>query len=308
MTTPATIQIKQTRKEAPVRLLIHGPGGVGKSTFAAAAPHTVFSAAEDGLSNIDAHALPEAKSWGDLLAQLDYLATEPHTFKTYALDSLDWAEPMCWAAVCEKGDAKGKRMPNIEAFGYGKGYVAALDEWRMFLSKLETIRRKGMAIILIAHSVRKTVKNPQGDDYEQWQIKLHEKAAGLLKEWVDVVGFAEHEVLTFENDNGRVKGIASGKRMLKTAPAAGYDGKTRFAMPASMPLDWSMFATAVREGGAGALNRLRGEFAAKLAELAEPEVEAKARAFVASRGETVASLTEAIATVVNYISERKAAS
>lgn len=301
------MQIKTTRREAPVRLLIHGPGGVGKSTFAAAAPSTVFSAAEDGLSNIDAHALPEARSWADLLAQLDYLATEPHTFKTYALDSLDWAEPLCWRAVCEKGDAKGKAMPNIEAFGYGKGYLVALDEWRVFLSKLEAVRRKGMAIILIAHSVRKTVKNPQGDDYEQWQIKLHDKAAGLLKEWVDVVGFAEHEVATYENDNGRVKGIATGKRVLKVQPAAGYDGKTRYAMPPSLPLDWGTFAAAVHAGGAGALERLKGELAARFVELADADVESKARAFVASRGESVASLTEALSTVVNYISERKKA-
>ncbi len=300
--------IKQTRREAPPRLVIHGPGGVGKSTFAAAAPSPVFQAAEDGLSNIDAHSFAEAKTWAEVLAQLDSLATDAHTFKTYVLDSLDWVEPLCWAAVCEKGDAKGKRMANIEAFGYGKGYVAALDEWRVFLSKLELVRRRGMAIVLIAHSVRKTVKNPEGDDYEQWQIKLHEKAAGLIKEWVDVVGFASHEVLTLENDNGRVKGIASGKRVLKTAPAAGYDGKTRFAMPATMALDWPTFAQAVHDGGAGALERLRGEFAARLVELADADVETKARAFIASRGETVASLGEAIESVNIYIANRKVAS
>lgn len=299
--------VKATRKEAPVRLLIHGPGGCGKSTFAAAAPDPIFIAAEDGLTNIDAHAFPEPRGWADLLGQIDSLATDAHAYKSLVIDSLDWAEPLCWAAVCDLGDAKGKRMANIEAFGYGKGYIAALDQWRVLLARLSAIRERGMNIILIAHSVRKSVKNPEGDDYEQWQIKLHDKAAGLIKEWVDVVGYASSEVVTFENDNGRVKGIASGKRVLKTAPAAGYDGKTRFAMPASMPLDWSTFAAAVRDGGAGALERLRGEFAAKLAELADADVESKARAFLASRGETVASLSEAIGTVQNYISTQKKA-
>jgi len=303
-----TIQgVKPTRREAPVRIAIHGPGGCGKSTFAAAAPSPIFIAAEDGLINIDAHAFPEPKTWEEMLAQLDTLATEPHTYRSLAIDSLDWIEPLCWARVCEKGDAKGRKQANIEAFGYGKGYLAALDEWRIFLSKLEAVRRRGLAVILIAHSVRKSVKNPEGDDYEQWQIKIHEKAAGLIKEWVDVVAFASHEVLTLENDNGRVKGIASGKRVLKTAPAAGYDGKTRFAMPAAMPLDWPTFEAAVREGGAGALDRLKGEFAAKLVELADADVEEKARAFVASRGETVASMSEAIATVETYIATKKKA-
>jgi hypothetical protein len=300
--------VKKTRQEAPVRLLVHGPGGCGKSTFAAAAPSPIFSQTEDGLTNIDTHAFPLAKSWAEVLAQVDSLATEPHTYKTYVLDSLDHAEPLCWAAVCDLGDAKGKRMANIEAFGYGKGYVAALDQWRVYLSKLETLRRRGMNIILIAHSVRKSVKNPEGDDYEQWQIKLHDKAAGLIKEWVEVVGYASLEVLTLENENGRVKGITSGKRVLKTAPAAGYDGKTRFSMPATMPLDWPTFAQAVHDGGAGALDRLKGEFTARLVELADADTEAKARAFIASRGESVASLTEAINSVNSYITERKAAS
>lgn len=299
--------IKQTRREAPVRLAIHGPGGTGKSTFAAAAPSPIFLAAEDGLTNIDAHAFPEPHDWADLLAQVDSLATEQHSYRTAVVDSLDWVEPMLWRAVCDLGDAKGRKMKDIEAFGYGKGYIAAVDLWRVFLSRLSAVRARGLNIILIAHSVRKTVKNPEGDDYEQWQMKIHEKASGLIKEWVDVVGYASHEVLTLENDNGRVKGIASGKRVLKTAPAAGYDGKTRFAMPASMPLDWPTFAQAVHDGGAGALDRLKAEFASRLVELADADVEAKAHAFIASRGETVASLTEAIGSVDLYISNRKKA-
>ncbi len=299
--------VKKTRREAPVRIVIHGPGGTGKSTFAAAAPAPIFVAAEDGLTNIDAQAFPEPRAWPELLQQIDSLATEPHAFRSLVIDSLDWCEPLCWAAVCELGDAKGKRMPNIEAFGYGKGYLAALDQWRVLLARLSAVRARGLNIILIAHSVRKTVKNPEGDDYEQWQMKLHEKAAGLIKEWVDVVGYASHEVLTLENDNGRVKGIASGKRVLKTAPAAGYDGKTRFAMPPVMALDWPTFERAVHDGGAGALDRLKGEFAAKLTELADAAVEERARAFVAGRGETVASLSEAIATVDGYLTNQKKA-
>lgn len=297
------LNVRKTRKEAPPRVLLHGSGGVGKSTFAAAAPSPIFIASEDGLANIDAHAFAECTTWTDMLSQVNSLVTGDHAFKTLVIDSLDWLEPMCWAHTCLLGSKK-----DIEAFGYGKGYAAALDHWRVFLSRLGAVRERGIGIVLIAHSVRKTVKNPEGDDYEQWQIKLHDKASELIKEWVDVVGFASHEVATFENDNGRTKGIATGKRVLKTAPAAGYVGKTRFAMPASMPLDWPTFERAVRDGGAGALDRLKGEFEARLAELADADVEEKARAFVASRGETVASMSEAVATVTGYLAEKRKAS
>ena len=294
--------IKTTRREAPVRLALHGSGGCGKSTFAAAAPSPIFIAAEDGLLNIDSHAFPEPTNWIDLLGQVNSLVSDEHEFKTLVLDSLDWAEPLVWEHTCRVGSKK-----DIEAFGYGKGYNAALDHWRVLLQRLSAVRARGLNIILIAHSVRKAVKNPEGEDYEQWQLKIHDKAAGLIKEWVDVVGFAAHEVLTVESDSGRTKGIASGKRVLKTAPAAGYDGKTRFAMPASMALDWPTFAQAVREGGAGALDRLKREFEVRIVVLADADVEAKARAFIASRGETVASLSEAIATIETYIATQKKA-
>jgi hypothetical protein len=295
-------QVKATRREAPVRQVVHGAGGCGKSTYAASAPKPVFVAAEDGLVNIDAHALPEPHTWAELLGQLDALAREPHDFRTLVVDSLDWIEPLCWEHVCKRGNKK-----DIEAFGYGKGYNAALDDWRVFLSKLSALHSRGMHIILIAHSVRKAVKNPEGDDYEQWQIKLHDKAAGLIKEWVDVVGFASHEIVTAET-NGRVKGLATGRRVLKTQPNAGYDAKTRYHMPRSLPLDWPSFEQAVRAGSVSPVERLTADFNAKLVELGDADIEEKARGFLAERGASVSSLSDAIATVDAYLAEKRKAS
>ncbi len=296
-----TFTIKETRREAPVRVLIYADGGVGKSTFGAAAPDPIFIAPEDGLVNIDAHAIdPSPRTWADALASIDHIATLKH--KTVVVDSLDWLEPLCWAHVCEAS----KKFKDIEAFGYGKGYIAALAEWRVFLHKLGILRDRGMHVVLIAHAVTKLYKNPEGDDFDRWQIKLHDKAAGLIKEWSDVVALAQYETSTYEKD-GRSKGIATGKRILRTQRTAAFDAKTRYAMPASIPLDWHEFMRAVHAGGVGAVPRLRGEFEAKLLELADVEVTNGALAFLASRGESVASLTEAVATVQGYINERKAA-
>jgi hypothetical protein len=284
-----------------VRLLIYGDGGIGKSTLGASAPKPIFVAPEDGLVNIDAQAVePSPNTWADALGALDFVGTLDE--ETIVVDSLDWLEPLCWAHVCRMGGKK-----SIEDFGYGKGYVAALDEWRLFLSKLSRLRAKGMNVILIAHAVPRPFRNPEGDDYERWTIKLHEKAAGLIKEWCDVVAFAQHETSTYEK-NGRVKGISSGRRVLRTNRTAAYDAKTRFAMPPTILLDWQAFADAVRSGGPSAIGRLRDELNVKLRELGEPDVEAKARAFVSSRGETVPALAEAIATVDTYLNERRKAS
>ena len=288
-------EIKHTRREAPVRVLVYADGGVGKSTFAAAAPNPIFLAPEDGLVNIDAVALAPP-TWSEAMASLEWL--DELSYGTIVIDSLDWLEPLCWAHVCKRG---GKE--DIEAFGYGKGYVAALDEWRVMLAHLSRLRSKGMSVILIAHAVAKLFKNPEGDDFDRWTIKLHDKAAGLIKEWCDVVAFAQYETNTYEKD-GRVKGISTGKRILRVQRTAAFDAKTRYAMPASIPLDWASFAQAVKDGGPAAVARLRDELNAKMKDLGDEEVERGARTFLRQRGESVPSLSEAIATVDTYLNER----
>ena len=298
-----TLEIKSTLRDAPIRVVVFGKDGVGKSTFCAGAPKPVFVAVESGLDNIDALSTPTPEDWEDLLAYVSDLGTDARC-ESIVIDSLDWAEQLCWRHVFAQGDEKGRKIKNIEAFGYGKGYVAALNEWRILLNELTIARKNGKNVLLIAHAERKSVKNPSGEDYDAWAIKLNAKAAGLIREWVDVVGFAELDVAVFEQD-GRTKGIATGKRVLRTQPAAGYDAKTRFTLPERVPLDWPSFSRLVKAGRPATIDELGLKLTTKLAELGNPEVEAKCGAFLTERGRTFAALTEAIVTVDTYLAAKK---
>jgi hypothetical protein len=230
-------------------MVLYGAGGLGKSTFAASAPSPIFIASEEGLENIDAAAVePYPKTLEDVFAALDYVATLKH--ETIVLDSLDWVEPVIWEYVCRKA-----KKPDIEAFGYGKGYVAALDQWRVLVHKLASLRTAGMHVVLIAHGVRKPYKNPLGDDYEHWTIKLNEKASGLIVEWSDVVGFCDADVVT-DDTSGRTKAQTSGKRIVRTAPHPAYLAKTRFDLPPKLPLSWSAFAEAITKSRQQALKEV----------------------------------------------------
>jgi len=132
----------------PPRLLTYGVAGVGKTLFATSAPHPVVVQTEDGLGTISAATFGVLRSFDAVMEALGSLYTEAHDFETLVVDSLDWLEPLVWQHT-----ARTHNQPDIESFGYGKGYLAALDTWRSFLDGVNALRdERGMGVILIAHA------------------------------------------------------------------------------------------------------------------------------------------------------------
>lgn len=274
--------------QAPARVLLYGPEGIGKTTFGARAPAPIFLGTEDGFGLLDVARFPEPRSWAEVLEALRALETEDHAYRTLALDSLDWLEPLCWRHVC---GAAGK--PDIEAFGYGKGYVAALDEWRVLLAALERVRRaKRMHVVLLAHAHVKPYRNPEGDDYDRFTLKLHEKAAGVLKEWCDAVLFANFGgVVVDKAQNGKGKAIGTPVRQLYTTRRASFDAKNRYGLPEVLPLEWAAFEAAALAPKDPAELRARVE---ELCGQVPSDIAAKARAYAAERATDVPRLVELI--------------
>lgn len=235
--------IRRGKIAVPLTVLLYGVEGIGKSTFGACSDRPVFLGAEDGTSHLDVERFPTPESWLDVLDAIRTLTAGEHPYRTLVVDTLDWAEPILWRYICER-DGKA----NIEDYGYGKGYTAALDEWRIFISTIERLRAaKRMDVVMLAHAQIKAFKNPEGEDFDRYQLKMHEKAAGLLKEWCEVVLFANHETFAAEDKRTkRIKGISTGARLIYTTRTAAYDAKNRFGLPEAMPLDWSEFHAAVR--------------------------------------------------------------
>lgn len=222
------------RTDKPLRVLVYGNAGVGKSTLGAAAPSPVFLCAEDGISHLDAQRFPTPESWQDVLDAVAQLTTEEHDFKTLVIDTLDWLEPLCWQHVCK---AAGK--PDIEAFGYGKGYVAAVDAWRLLLGRLETLQSKrGMHVVLLGHAVARDHKDPELDSWKRWSPKLHQAAADLICEWSEGVFFATHEAVA-RKDGPRVRGVSTGARVVHTEWTAGHVAKNRWGLPPVLALSWA---------------------------------------------------------------------
>lgn len=241
--------IQRELKPRPDRILLVGTEGVGKTTFAADAPSPIFICAEDGIPVIlgEVPRFPPPQSFADVQEAVRVLIREEHEFQTLVIDTVDWLEPIIWKDLCVRnGWLDEHDTPDIERPGYGKGYVAATEEWRKLLAGLDVLRnRKGMEIILLAHAAIKSFQNPAGDDYMRYECKLHKGAAALVKEWTDVNLFAIHEEFAKEV-RGKVtrKGVSTGRRVIHTTRDAAWDAKNRHDLPAELPLNYADYAAA----------------------------------------------------------------
>lgn len=282
-------QVVRGRQEMPDRVLLYGIEGCGKSTWAASAPAPIFIPAEDGTASLDVARFPEPQSWGDVLEAVRTLTTEPHEFQTLVLDTLDALEPLCWQHICARD-----KQTSIESYGYGRGYTAALDEWRVLLSALEKLRReRRMNIVLIAHSWIKPFKNPEGDDFDRYELKLHAKAGGLLKEWSDSVLFAHYETYSVRDEKkGTSKGMSTGIRVVHTQRTAAWDAKNRYALPETLPLNYDDYATAVKARRPADPAALKLSISVKLGELNDEALTAKVTALVEAAGDDAIELSK----------------
>jgi hypothetical protein len=249
-------QTKQTRRmtlgaitkgpvRTPQRTVIYGTEGIGKSTWAASAPSPIFLPLEEGTNALDVARFPRVLTWADLLDALDELREADHGYRTVVVDTLDSLEPIVWKRTCETKLSGDKRVISIEDYGFAKGYIYALDLWRDLLTRLDTLRlARSMDVILVAHAALVTIKSPDTEDWQRYDLKLHQKASAAVREWADHVLFATTAV-GMQKLNQRTKVTSLGERVLHTTNAAGWVAKTRSAAPAELPLSYDAWSEAL---------------------------------------------------------------
>jgi hypothetical protein len=243
--------IKKGPSTRPPKIMLIGQEGVGKSTAGAKMPNPVFLCGESGLVGPQFADTPSftPSSWAESLAFCEELASNPSGYKTLVIDTLDWIEPMLYAHVVQA--AKKNDIKHIEDFGYGKGYVIAQQEARKMLAVLDKVNAAGLAVLILSHSQLKTVKNPEGDDYDHFESKVNTKVAGIFKEWCDAVLFARFEIYV-RKDGMKVKVQGGTERIVQTTHSAAWDAKNRYGLPEVMDLDMSEIYTRIVAGKSSA--------------------------------------------------------
>lgn len=296
--------VSKGRIDAPFRVLLYGVEGIGKSTFGASSPRPIFLGAEDGTGHLNVERLPKPEAWGEVFEALRTLREEQHEYQTLVVDTLDWIEPLIWRDVCVRA---GAALIEEVGGGYGKGYTAAVEEWRRFLAGLEQLQAaRRMNVVLLAHSHIKAFKNPEGEDFDRYQIKLNDKAAGPLKEWADAVLFTKHETFANQDKKKRVRGVSTGARLIYTERTAAFDAKNRYGLPPELPLSWADFETAAKAGKVAEPSALWAEIERKAKELG-PDVERGVADTVAKAGNSTQSLAVINNRLNALLAERAAA-
>lgn len=228
--------------EKAQKVIIYGPEGIGKSTFAAQFPESMFIDTEGSTTHMDVKRFARPTSWTMLLDQVKYVKANPTICKTLAIDTGDWAELLCIEHVCSKAQKK-----SIEDFGYGKGYTFLYEEFGRLLNALQEVIDIGIHVVITAHAkIRKFEQPDEMGAYDRWEMKLSKNVAPLLKEWGDMVLFANYKTIVVNVDGqGAEKGknkAQGGKRVMYTTHTPSWDAKNRHNLKEELKLEFSEIA------------------------------------------------------------------
>ncbi len=225
----------------PQKVVIYGPEGIGKSTFAAQFPKPLFVDTEGSTSHLEVDRLPRPTSWQMLKQYIKDLKGDTMGYQTLVIDTADWAERLCEEAVCQSNGKVG-----IEDFSYGKGYTYVKEEFGRLLDSLSDLIDAGMNVVLTAHSIIRKFELPEETGaYDRYELKLGQKAgnqcAALAKEWADMVLFANYKEIVITTKDNKKK-VSGGKRVMYTAHNPCWDAKNRHGLAEELPFDYQEIA------------------------------------------------------------------
>ena len=209
-------------EKTPIKTVIYGAEGVGKSSLAAKFPNALFLDTEGGTSRLDVRRI-KITGWEELLATVKEVIAYPEVCKSLVIDTADWAESFCIDYICAK-----YRQVSIESFGYGKGYTYLQEE---FINP-----------VIIAHGKPRKFELPDEQGaFDRYETKLTRQVAPLIKEWCDMLLFCNYKtfVVTTENNAKKAQG---GKRVMYTTHNPCWDAKNRFDLPDELDLDFAAIA------------------------------------------------------------------
>ncbi len=225
-------------QKRPLRCVIYGVAGIGKSTLAAQFPNPVFIDVEDGSNQLPVARMPRPTSWEMLLDEVREVRLGNVPCSTLVIDTADAAEELCIKAVCAEHEWDGIQQP-----AHGRGYTYLYEKFSKLLDLLGEVVDNGRNIVLVSHAIQRKVERPDEDEgYDHFELNLVRKVGSMTKEWADTLLFCDYQVFV-ETESDRkgntIKAKAKGgKRVMRTSYHPCWDAKNRFGLKDELPLDY----------------------------------------------------------------------
>lgn len=223
---------------APPKLIVYGPPGIGKTTFAASGGAVLIDC-ENGAGNIPGLTrTPYLQTWPEMRAWLEELATTPpEGMVAVAVDTIDWMVQRIIEHVVVDLDVKSPReITNTLGSSHG-GYYKAREVvqnivYRDLLPMLNAITNSGAAVILLAHAANTKMTTPEGYDLRLAAPDMPQWLAPPFIEWADAVLYATRD---------------GEQRVLKTEGTNIVLAKNRYSLPTELPLSWQALMDAMTQ-------------------------------------------------------------
>ncbi len=226
--------VTSTRQAKALKVVVYGPEGIGKTTFANNFPQPVYIDTEGSTNFIDGQKLPDPTSWTMLLEELEYLKRTSSIARTIVIDTMDWAENLAKQHLMAKNN-----WDAIDASSYGTRYVALADEIGKLLNKLSELVELNYNVVLLAHS--ETKKHELPDElgaFDRYVLKLERRDASLVKEWADMILFANFKTTVITDSKTNSKKATGGQRVMYTTHKPTWDAKNRLGLADELPFDY----------------------------------------------------------------------
>lgn len=271
------LQVTKGKVKKPILMALYGVESVGKTEFCTKFPAPLFIDYEGGSESYDVDRIRPSGYFEVKEFLSNPVNIKDH--KTLIIDSLDWLERAMYKDMC----ARAKVNTVEDLGGYGKWVNVILSEWASFIDLLKKIREESKHnIIMTAHYQIKAFNDPiTNAPYDRYSMKLNDKASAHIREWVDMVLFANFETYskTSSSSDKKGKGVGTGVRLFHTEKRPAHDAKNRFSLPYTMPMDYDTLMAHLDQSSEDKLAIIRQEIADLLLDVKDAKVLEQASAF-----------------------------
>lgn len=130
-------------------------------------------------------------TWAEFRKVLRQLKDEKvkEQFETVIIDTADIAYDLCEKYICAnaKRSDGGFGVDSVSDIPFGKGYTQVAKEYD---ECLRSIIQMDYGLVLISHSVDKTFKDEQGQEYNQIVPTLGNKPRAIVSRMCDIIGYS----------------------------------------------------------------------------------------------------------------------